>query len=74
MDEEKEMLITALRYAYLTLGYYATPYNYSDEAKVRHPLTGEVVGGIMFDNGEQAKEASEKIRALLPNYESILRL
>jgi hypothetical protein len=71
---EVENLIKALRFAFLTLGFYGTPYNYSEESKIRHPVSGEVCGGIMFDGGADAREANAKIKKFLPNYQELLRL
>lgn len=72
--DEIEKLKKALRFAYLTLGFYGTPYNYSEESKIRHPFTNEVVGGIMFDGGKDAREASEYVRELFPDYQKYLNL
>jgi hypothetical protein len=69
---ELDNLKKAVRYAYLTLGFYAAPYNYSTESAVTYP-DGSVMKGILRDGGEQAREASEKIKIFLPDLEEIIK-
>lgn len=64
---EIDNLRKAARYAYLTLGYYATPYNYDSKNIAYHPLTGKAASGIMFDGGSDAREAIEKMKMFLPS-------
>ena len=45
------------RFFYLTLGFYATEYNYSEKSRVTHPINGKSDIGVMWDKGRQANEA-----------------
>jgi len=69
---EVERLRKAVRYLYLTLGYYATDYNYDPKNICYHPLTGQPASGIMFDGPDQAKEAIEKVKMFLPELKEII--
>jgi len=71
---EIERLRKAVRWAYLTLGYYKTKYNYDPKNITYSPITGKEASGIMHDGGEQAQEACEKMKIFLPELDSIIRL
>jgi hypothetical protein len=64
LEKENDRLKRLCRYQFLTLGFYAAKYNYTEEAIVHHPITGEPEGGIMADGGEQAR-AAKKVREKL---------
>jgi len=61
------------RFLYLTLGFYATEYNYDDKNIVYHPLTGEPASGIMFDRGRGAREAKEQCKNVGINKDDFLK-
>ena len=61
-EEQKKDKDFVFRYMYLTLGYYATKYNYDDKNAVCHPTLGERVNGILHDGGARAKEALELVK------------
>lgn len=63
--EERKELVACIRYFYLTLGFYRTPFNYDPKNDVRHPITGEVCSGILHDGGREAAEASDRFRGLV---------
>jgi hypothetical protein len=52
------------RYLYLSLGYYATEYNYDSKNIVYHPITGKADSGIMAEGLERAKRAMEIINTI----------
>ena len=60
-----ETLLRIVRFQYLTLGYYGTPYNYDDKNIVHHPISGEPASGIKWDGGKDAREAGVFIKGLL---------
>ena len=45
------------RWMYLTLGFYRTAYNYSEDSKILYP-DGSKVLGILRDGGKRAEEAN----------------
>lgn len=55
--EENRKLKALCRYQYLTLGYYATPFNYASKNITYHPLTGKAASGILHDAGHDARYA-----------------
>lgn len=61
MAAEIERLRSLARYMYLTLGFYATPYNYDPQNVCTHPITGEPASGILFDGGDDAREAMKRV-------------
>ena len=52
LRDENDRLKRACRYMHLTLGYYATPYNYDPKTWVTHPISGECASGILHDGGK----------------------
>jgi len=63
-DEQLDKLKRLCRFQFLTLGYYATPYNYDDKNNIYHPITGEPASGIKVDGGQEAREANDLIEKL----------
>ena len=63
-DEQIDKLKRLCRFQFLTLGYYATEFNYDNKNTAYHPITGEITSGIMFDKGQQAKEAQKIAKEL----------
>lgn len=64
MDKDKliDDMKKLIRFQYLTLGYYATEYNYKE--LIYNPISGITQTGITEDNGFQAKKAIELAKQL----------
>jgi hypothetical protein len=65
LQEENQKLKAAVRYLYMTIGFYATNYNYKKENWTYHPITGKLASGIMYDMGHDARHASRVVKAIL---------
>ncbi len=61
--EENKKLKKALRFTYLTLGFYGTPYNYSEDSAILW-IDNTKIKGILRDGGQDAREASEFVKKL----------